>query len=173
MKPTRPHQTHIVLSVLAVCLLGAAAAAPPAPVTRAYGASQSAIASTVSVPSGYTTIYVSGTIPAVVDPKAPAGSTAAYGGGTEAQTEGALKKIETALAAQGAGFGDVVMMHAYLVGVPEAAGRMDFAGMNAAYNRHFGTSQQPNKPARSTVQVAGLAYPGVLVQIEMIAVKKP
>ena len=36
----------------------------------------------------------------------------------------------------------------------------------------FGTAAQPNKPARSTVKVAGLATPGALVEIEMIAVKK-
>ena len=36
---------------------------------------------------------------------------------------------------------------------------------------HFGTAAQPNKPARSTVKV-GLATPGALVEIEMVAVKK-
>ena len=37
--------------------------------------------------------------------------------------------------------------------------------------KHFGTATQPNKPARSTVQV-GLATPGALVEIELVAVKK-
>ena len=164
--------SRLVLGVLTAALLAGGALAPSAPVTRAYSASNPVIAASVSVPPGYTTIYVSGTIPAVVDPKAPAGSTAAYGGDTEAQTEGALKKIEAALAAQGAGFGDVVMVHAYLVADPAKGAAMDFAGMNAAYARHFGTPAQPNKPARNTVQVAGLAYPGVLAQIEVIAVKR-
>jgi len=43
--------------------------------------------------------------------------------------------------------------------------------MNAEWSKRFGTATQPNKPARSTVQVS-LATPGALVEIEMIAVKK-
>jgi enamine deaminase RidA (YjgF/YER057c/UK114 family) len=37
---------------------------------------------------------------------------------------------------------------------------MDVDGMNAAYALFFGTPQQPNRPARATVQVAGLVWPG-------------
>jgi enamine deaminase RidA (YjgF/YER057c/UK114 family) len=43
--------------------------------------------------------------------------------------------------------------------------------MNAEWSKRFGTATQPNKPARSTVQV-GLATPGPLVEIELVAVKK-
>jgi enamine deaminase RidA (YjgF/YER057c/UK114 family) len=43
--------------------------------------------------------------------------------------------------------------------------------MNAAYGQYFGTKEQPNKPARSAVQVAALAFPGPLVEIEVIAAK--
>jgi enamine deaminase RidA (YjgF/YER057c/UK114 family) len=46
------------------------------------------------------------------------------------------------------------------------------AGMNKVWSTEFGTKEQPNKPSRSTVKVAGLAAPGALVEIEMIAVKK-
>ncbi len=35
-------------------------------------------------------------------------------------------------------------------------GKLDFAGMNTAYAKFFGTPEQPNKPARSTFQVAAL-----------------
>jgi enamine deaminase RidA (YjgF/YER057c/UK114 family) len=38
--------------------------------------------------------------------------------------------------------------------------------MNAAHGQFFGTKDQPNKPARSTVQVAALAASGALVEIE-------
>ena len=44
---------------------------------------------------------------------------------------------------------------------------MDFAGFMAAYSQFFGTKEQPNLPARSTVQVAGLVAPGMLVEIEV------
>jgi enamine deaminase RidA (YjgF/YER057c/UK114 family) len=43
--------------------------------------------------------------------------------------------------------------------------------MMAAYTKFFGTAEQPNKPARSTVQVAGLVAQGALVEVEVIAVR--
>ena len=58
-------------------------------------------------------------------------------------------------------------MTVYLVGDPAKGGRMDFDGFMAAYTQFFGTKEQPNLPARSTVQVAGLVAPGMLVEIEV------
>ena len=49
---------------------------------------------------------------------------------------------------------------------------MDSPGMNEAYRTFFGTPEQPNKPARATVQVAALGSPTTLVEIEVQAVKK-
>jgi hypothetical protein len=37
----------------------------------------------------------------------------------------------------------------------------------------YGTPDQPNRPARTTVQVAALAGPGQLVEIEAIAARRP
>jgi enamine deaminase RidA (YjgF/YER057c/UK114 family) len=133
---------------------------------------ESPIAGMVVVPPGATTYYVSGMIPPVVNPNAPKGSVESYGD-TKTQTEGALSKIKDALAEQNLGFGDVVMMHVYLAGDPNKDGKMDFAGMMEAYKEFFGTAEQPNKPARSTVQVAALVAPGALIEIEVIAVRAP
>ena len=41
--------------------------------------------------------------------------------------------------------------------------------MMSAYREFFGTAAQPNRPARSTMQVAGLVDPGWLVEIEVTA----
>ena len=79
-----------------------------------------------------------------------------------------LAKIDTALREQGLGLGDVVMMRVFLV-APAGSSRMDFAGMMRGYRAMFGTPAQPNKPARSTMQVAGLVDPGWLVEIEVTA----
>jgi enamine deaminase RidA (YjgF/YER057c/UK114 family) len=49
--------------------------------------------------------------------------------------------------------------------------KLDFAGMNAAYNKFFGTVAQPNKPARSTVQVAALVAAGAVIEVEVQAVR--
>ena len=64
------------------------------------------------------------------------------------------------------------MMHVYLVGDPSKESKMDFTGFMAGYTKFFGTKEQPNKPARSALQVAALAVPGALVEIEVIAVRK-
>jgi enamine deaminase RidA (YjgF/YER057c/UK114 family) len=117
------------------------------------------------------TLYVSGQLPNPVTPADRDKGTAAVYGDTKTQAASALGKIEALLKEQGLGMGNVVMMHVYLVGDPANGGRLDFAGMNAAYSQFFGTKEQPNKPARSAVQVAALAAVGPLVEIEVIAVK--
>jgi len=92
-------------------------------------------------------------------------------GDTEAQTMSTLTKIQATLKTEGLTMGDVVMMHVFLVGDPAKGGKLDFPGMMAAYTRFFGTKEQPNKPSRSAMQVAALAAPWALVEIEVIAVK--
>lgn len=129
------------------------------------------IAGAVVVPAGYDTIYVSGHIPKVAKPDAAKGSTEMYGD-TKTQTVSVLQQISDLLAAQQLSMGDVVMLHVYLVGDPANGGKMDFAAMNAGFLQFFGSKQQPNKPARSTMQVVALAAPGALVEIEAIAVRK-
>jgi len=92
-------------------------------------------------------------------------------GDTQTQTVGVLKRIEQALAAQKLTLADVVMMHVFLAGDPAKDGKMDFAGFMAGYSQFFGTKEQPNKPARSAIQVAGLVAPGALIELELIAVR--
>jgi enamine deaminase RidA (YjgF/YER057c/UK114 family) len=93
-------------------------------------------------------------------------------GDTQAQTVAAIKTIEKALIAQNLTLGDVVMMHVYLAGDPAKENKNDFAGFMAGYTQFFGTPAQPNKPARSAMQVAALVAPGALVEIEVIAARK-
>jgi enamine deaminase RidA (YjgF/YER057c/UK114 family) len=117
------------------------------------------------------TLYLSGQLASPVTPADAAKGTAAVYGNTEAQTMSTLTKIEAALKAEGLSMADVVMMHVYLAGDPASGGKLDFTGMMASYSRFFGTKEQPNKPARSTMQVAALVAPWALVEIEVIAVK--
>ncbi|MGA8909522.1 MAG: RidA family protein [Acidobacteriaceae bacterium] len=91
-------------------------------------------------------------------------------GDTETQTVHALENIRHALEEQHLSLGDVVLMHVYLAGDPAQGGKMDFAGFMKGYSQFFGTKDQPNKPARSAMQVAALALPGALVEIEVAAV---
>ena len=124
--------------------------------------------SSVEVPPGSRLIYVSGTVPDVADADAPQGSVQRYGD-TAAQTRSVLRKIAAQLRRHHRlELADVVMMRVFLV-APPGQERMDFAGMMTAYREFFGTPTQPNRPARSTMQVAGLVDPGWLVEIEVTA----
>ena len=129
------------------------------------------IAQAVEIPAGHGLVFLSGAGPDIVDTSAPKDSPAAYGD-TKAQTLGTLGKIEASLKSMGLGMKDVVKMQVFLVGDTKLGGKMDFAGMMEGYRQFFGTAAQPNLPARSTLQVAGLANPGWLVEIEVTAARK-
>jgi enamine deaminase RidA (YjgF/YER057c/UK114 family) len=128
------------------------------------------ISSAVTVKAGVDTYFLSGALPPVINKEAPKGSAAAYGD-TETQTVGALNAIKGTLGRLGLNMGDVVKMTIFLVADPAKDNKMDFAGMMAGYKQFFATAEQPNKPSRSAVQVAALAAPGALVEIEVIAAK--
>jgi enamine deaminase RidA (YjgF/YER057c/UK114 family) len=125
------------------------------------------IAQAVEVPAGTTLIFHSGTTPSPLDPKAAQG-TAEYWGDTKTQALSVFHNIKASLDEKGLGFGDVVKMTAFLVGDPAKSGRMDFQGFMDAYAQFFGAPEQPKLPARSAVQVAGLAQPGMMVEVEVI-----
>ena len=157
---------------LGLTLALGAAQAPAADVVRhSLGPNNNfPIARAVEVPAGKTIIFHSGTTPAPADPKAELNS-AAYWGDTKTQALSAFGRIKESLTDLKLDFGNVVAMTVYLAGDPAKGGRMDFEGFMAAYTQFFGTKEQPNLPARSTVQVAGLVQPGMLVEIEVQLVK--
>jgi len=98
------------------------------------------------------TVYTAGQI--ALDPQTGevVGKTAAE------QTERVLKNLAAVLEAAGSGLAMVVKTTVYL------ADMADFPAMNEVYAKHFGS----HKPARSTVQAAGLPK-GVRVEIDAIA----
>jgi enamine deaminase RidA (YjgF/YER057c/UK114 family) len=159
-----PRKT-VVSALLAAALLSLPhAATAQASVTRIPLPNNSTFPISAGVWVG-DTLYLSGAI----DPAAMKGTP----GDTQTQTVNVLQAIQKTLADQHLGLGDVVMMHAYLAGDPAKGGKMDFAGFMAGYSQFFGTKDQPNKPARSAMQVAALAAPGALIEIEVIAVRSP
>ena len=78
---------------------------------------------------------------------------------TAEQTEQIFTNLKAVLSAAGTSLAQVVKTTVYL------ADMADFAQMNEVYARHFGT----HKPARSTVQAAGLPK-AARVEIDVIAV---
>jgi enamine deaminase RidA (YjgF/YER057c/UK114 family) len=149
-----------------ILLFAGIATTQAADITRHSNGGTFPIARAVEVPAGKTIYFHSGMTPAPLDAKAKPG-TPEYWGDTKTQTLSVFGRIKESLDKLGLGFGDVVAMTVYLVGDPAKEGKMDFEGMMAAYSQFFGTKAQPNLPARSTVQVAGLVAPGMLVEIEV------
>ena len=128
------------------------------------------IARAVEIPAGFKLIFHSGFTPTPANPQAKEG-TPEYWGDTRTQALSTFKRMQDSLKDMGLGFGDVVKMNVFLVGDP-ATGKMDFKGFMDAYTQFFGTPEQPNLPARSAVQVAGLAAAGVMVEIEVVLAQK-
>jgi len=91
-----------------------------------------------------------------VDPK-----TGALAPDVEAQTEQCLRNVQTILDAAGSGLQHVLRCGVFLIDMRE------FAKMNGVYARVFGD----HRPARTTVQVAGLPGDGLRVEIDAIAYK--
>lgn len=116
------------------------------------------------------TFYLSGQLASPVKPADPAKGTQAEYGDTKVQAASVFAKIQAALQEQGLDMKDVVKMTIFL-GPDPKTGKLDFAGMQSEYVKFFGTKEQPNKPARSAFQVAALAAPWALLEIEVIAVK--
>ena len=99
-------------------------------------------------------IFTAGQV--ALDPK----SGELVGRTTAEQTEQVFANLKAVLAAAGVALANVVKATVYL------ADMADFPQMNEVYAKHFGS----HKPARSTVQAAGLPK-AARVEIDLIAVK--
>ncbi len=155
-------------------LLAAALIATPAlakPIVRHTNPPPAIILGGVTIPPGAEIVMLSGQLANPIDP-AKTDSIEAYGD-TKTQTVSTLAKIKAALAKLGYSMSDVVKLTVFVAGDPKLGGKMDFAGFNAGYKEFFGTPENPNLVARSTVQVAALAGPNFLIEIEAIAAKAP
>ena len=99
-------------------------------------------------------VYTAGQV--ALDPR----SGEMVGRTTGEQTEQVFANLKAVLSAAGTSLANVVKTTVYL------ADMADFTQMNEVYATHFGT----HKPARSTVQAAGLPK-NARVEIDVIAVK--
>ena len=161
--------------VATLALLGASPAiAADTMVVRHANTPPGLILQGVTVAAGAKMLYLSGQLAAPIDPAkkiAPADLTIADFGDTRTQTISVFTKIKALLAAQGFAMQDIIKLTVFVAGDPKLGGKMDFAGMNDAFKMFFGTAENPNTVARSTVQVAALAGPAFLVEIEATAAK--
>jgi enamine deaminase RidA (YjgF/YER057c/UK114 family) len=92
-------------------------------------------------------------------------------GDTKTQTISALTKIKALLESKGYKMGDLVKLTLFIAPDPKL-GKLDFNGANEGFMQFFRTADNPSTVARSAFQVAALAGPYFLIEIEGIAAKK-
>jgi enamine deaminase RidA (YjgF/YER057c/UK114 family) len=156
--------------MLTAALLAGAGAAHAQTMVKHIQSEKSPIAAGVWAGDTY---YLSGQLASPIKPMAPADmgkATLADFGDTKTQAASVFAKIKAALQEQGLDMKDVVKLTVFLAPDP-ATGKLDFAGMQSQYLKYFGTPDQPNKPARSAFQVAALAAPWAMLEVEAIAVR--
>ena len=117
----------------------------------------------ISIPAGADTLYLSGSGARPLED----GSW----GDMEQQTVDTFARFKETLESQGWSMEDIVQVRAFAVAGPY--GELDFAGFNAGYQQFFGTDDNPMKPVRSFVQIAGLVVEGGLIEIEIRAARIP
>ncbi len=171
MKLPKPLQAAALLTAPVLAAALGISAANAGTIVRHTNPGPAIILNGVTVPADAEWLMLSGQLASPIDP-AKTESMEAYGD-TKTQTVSTFKKIEAALAKQGYAMSDVVKLTVFVVGDPKLGGKMDFAGFNAGYREFFGTTANPNLVARSTVQVAALAGPQFLIEIEATAAKVP
>ncbi len=156
-------------------LLAAAVTAAPSnaqAVNRITNPPPALILTGAIVPPGAEIFHLSGQLASPIDPSKPATSVEAFGD-TKTQTISIFTKIKVILEKQGYKMSDVFKLTVFVTAAPNMAGKMDFAGFNDGYKQFFGTAENPNLVARSTVQVAALAGPNFLIEIEATAARMP
>ena len=144
-----------------------------AQVTKIKSNPQALILDAAEVKAGTDLIFLSGQLASPLDPAktmADIKSTDDYGD-TKTQTISALTKIKGLLEKQGYTLADVIKLTLFVAADPKL-GKMDFAGANKGFKQFFGTAENPTTVARSTFQVAALAGPYFLIEIEATAAKK-
>lgn len=156
------------LGLLAATAMTATPVAAQA-VVRVKEADPSLILRGVKIPAGTDLFVLSGLVASPIDP-ARTEKVEDYGD-TRRQTVSILDKIRGTLEAQGYAMRDIIKLTVFLVGDPAKAGAMDFAGMNEGFRQFFGTADNPETVARSTVQVVALTSPKYLVEIEAVAAR--
>jgi enamine deaminase RidA (YjgF/YER057c/UK114 family) len=118
---------------------------------------------TIKIPANAETLYLSGS----------GASRNADGswGDMEAQVEDTFNSFKAKLEGEGWSLSDIVQVRAFAVS--DEYGLLDFDGFNRGYRKFFGTEENPMKPVRSFVEIAGLVVPGWLIEIEIRAAKLP
>jgi enamine deaminase RidA (YjgF/YER057c/UK114 family) len=162
-----------ISAVAAALALSALPGLASAQVTKIKSNPNAFILDAADVKAGTDMIFVSGQLPAPVDPAKPMAEIKSIEdyGDSKTQTISVLGKIRKILESRGYAMADVVKMTLFIAADPKL-GKIDFAGVNEGFRQFFGPAENPSTTARSAFQVANLVGPYFLIEIEAIAAKK-
>jgi len=165
----------LIRAVVGTALAGALMSAAPAmaQVVKYQSNPNALILDGAEVKAGTDLFFLSGQLASPIDPKKTFADVKSIEdlGDTKTQTIGALTKIKALLESKGYNLGDLVKLTLFIAPDPKL-GKLDFAGANAGFKEFFKTTDNPSTVARSAFQVAALAGPYFLIEIEGIAAKK-
>lgn len=130
------------------------------------------VSSAVEISNSASVVYFSGRLPKVSKTDGINEPRDKFGGNTKEQTLSILMDLKKSLQLIELDLNNIVKIQAFLVGDEKLNNHMDVAGFSEAYNQFFSTKKNIKKPARTLVQVAGLAQHGMLVEIEITAVRE-
>lgn len=116
----------------------------------------------ITIPPGAETMYLSGS-------GARPQEDGSWGD-MKQQTIDTFARFQQTLEEQGWSMSDIVQVRAFAVSGDDG---LDFAGFNEGYAEFFGTAENPEKPVRSFVEIAGLVVDGWLIEIEIRAARMP
>lgn len=148
-------------------------ASAQAQVTKLQADPKSLILDGADVAAGTDLFFLSGQLASPVDPKKTFADVKSVDdlGDTKTQTISVLNKIKALLESRGYKMSDLIKLTLFVAADPKT-GHMDFAGANEGFKQFFKTADNPTTVARSTFQVAALAGPYFLIEIEGIAARK-
>lgn len=184
----RPARTTIAVPVLGepgrfieveyVCVpkeaakMAAGSAALSLPVTnpnlKPYGTKEGRIYAGMGIMPGSGMYWTAGITAPVLKADAPPTSYENRGN-MLTQARNTLATLKTNLAGVGLTLADVVYVRAFLGPDGNMDGKFDYEAWNKAYGEFFNTSEQPHKPARTTVTTPTFGNPSTLIEIEFIA----
>ena len=165
--PAKP----VIRALICTTLLCAAPAM--AQVTKYQSNPKALILDGAEVKAGTDLFFLSGQLAAPIDATKTYADLKSFDdlGDTKTQTISTLIKIKALLASKGYTLGDLIKLTLFIAPDPKL-GKLDFAGANEGFKQFFKTGDNPSTVARSAFQVAALAGPFFLIEIEGIAAKK-
>ena len=134
-----------------------------------YDRPDASILKGVEVPANKKLFFSSGLVTLPNDTTAPERTLERYGD-THTQSLGCLTRLKNTLSEAGLELKDVIYLGVFIAPDPKNDNQIDFDAWFEAYGKIFNNPENPVKTARTTLGVASLARPYLLVEVEAIAV---